>query len=141
MFGGYSIGKWIDEDGDGKFDVLEVETRLMKGPRALDATGLPVHKDNKTVVKERIYRDKTTPETLVDEMTTIDNAFTRPWTVTKRYTRVQAQRPLWREAVCAENQAHVVIDGRNYMLSADGRLMPARKDQPAPDLSYFGKGK
>ena len=24
-----------------------------------------------------------------------------------------------------------------YMLSADGRLMPARKDQPAPDLGYF----
>jgi hypothetical protein len=26
-FAGYSIGKWIDEDGDGKYDVLEVETR------------------------------------------------------------------------------------------------------------------
>ena len=25
-FAGYSIGKWIDEDGDGKYDVLEVET-------------------------------------------------------------------------------------------------------------------
>jgi hypothetical protein len=24
---GYSIGKWIDEDGDGRYDVLEVETR------------------------------------------------------------------------------------------------------------------
>src|SRR5229473_5941337 len=24
---GYSIGKWIDEDGDGVYDVLEVETR------------------------------------------------------------------------------------------------------------------
>jgi hypothetical protein len=140
-FAGYSIGKWIDEDGDGKFDVLEVETRFMKGPRALDATGLPVHKDNKTVVKERIYRDKAAPEVLVDEMTTIDNAFTRPWTVTKKYARVQAQRPLWREAVCAESQAHVVIEGHNYMLSADGKLMPARKDQPPPDLTYFGKAK
>ena len=26
-FAGYSIGKWIDTDGDGRFDVLEVETR------------------------------------------------------------------------------------------------------------------
>src|SRR5262249_3788562 len=26
-FAGYSIGKWIDEDGDGRYDVLEVETR------------------------------------------------------------------------------------------------------------------
>src|SRR6202162_1140752 len=29
---GYSIGKWIDENGDGKYDVLEVETRNFKGP-------------------------------------------------------------------------------------------------------------
>jgi hypothetical protein len=59
--------------------------------------------------------------------------------VTKKYARVPGERPLWREAVCAENQAHVVIEGHNYMLSADGKLMPARKDQPPPDLSYFGK--
>jgi hypothetical protein len=31
---GYSIGKWIDADGDGRFDDLEVETRGSKG-RAL----------------------------------------------------------------------------------------------------------
>src|SRR5947209_19580244 len=29
---GYSIGKWVDEDGDGRYDVLEVETRALKGP-------------------------------------------------------------------------------------------------------------
>ena len=34
-FHGYSIGKWIDEDGDGRFDALQVETRHFKGPRAL----------------------------------------------------------------------------------------------------------
>src|SRR5215470_5608574 len=33
-YAGYSIGKWIDEDGDGRYDVLEVETRgPFKGPR------------------------------------------------------------------------------------------------------------
>ena len=26
-YAGYSIGRWIDEDGDGTFDTLEVETR------------------------------------------------------------------------------------------------------------------
>src|SRR4051794_18282686 len=31
---GFSNGKWIDEDGDGKYDVLEVETRGFAGPRA-----------------------------------------------------------------------------------------------------------
>ena len=30
-FFGYSIGRWIDEDGDGRYDMLEVETRAMKG--------------------------------------------------------------------------------------------------------------
>jgi hypothetical protein len=40
-FAGYSIGKWIDEDGDGRYDVLEVETRGFKGPRAYDEAGLP----------------------------------------------------------------------------------------------------
>jgi hypothetical protein len=28
---GYSIGKWVDEDGDGQFDVLQVETVISKG--------------------------------------------------------------------------------------------------------------
>ena len=35
-FSGYSIGKWVDEDGDGRYDVLEVETRDLKGPRIFD---------------------------------------------------------------------------------------------------------
>ncbi len=44
---GYSIGRWIDEDGDGRYDVLEVDTRgPFKGPRAYDASGLPLHFDN-----------------------------------------------------------------------------------------------
>ena len=29
--------------------------------------------------------------------------------------------------------------GAAYFFSADGRLMPARKGQPAPDLRYFGE--
>jgi len=41
LISGYSIGKWIDIDGDGKLDTLEVETRHLKGPRVFDPTGLP----------------------------------------------------------------------------------------------------
>src|SRR6266700_246224 len=52
QFSGYSIGKWLDTDGDGRYDVLEVETRGMKGPRVFDASGIPLHQDNKPVVKE-----------------------------------------------------------------------------------------
>jgi hypothetical protein len=58
-FAGYSIGKWIDQDGgDGRYDVLEVETTHMKGPRDFDVDGMPLHKDNQTVIKERIFLDK-----------------------------------------------------------------------------------
>jgi hypothetical protein len=30
-----------------------------------------------------------------------------------------------------------VIGSENYFLSADGLLMPAKKNQPPPDLRYF----
>jgi hypothetical protein len=29
-YAGYSIGKWIDTDGDGRYDTLEVETRASR---------------------------------------------------------------------------------------------------------------
>jgi hypothetical protein len=30
----------------------------MRGPRALDVDGLPLHRDNQTIVKERLFLDK-----------------------------------------------------------------------------------
>ena len=42
-FLGISIGRWIDTNGDGRYDVLDVETRNLKGPRAFDASGLSLH--------------------------------------------------------------------------------------------------
>src|ERR1700686_5370943 len=57
-FAGYSIGRWIDQTGSGRYDVLEIETRYFKGPRVYDGTGLPLHRDNRSVVKERIHLDK-----------------------------------------------------------------------------------
>jgi hypothetical protein len=51
MFSGYSIGRWVDEDGDGRYHTLLVETRGLKGPRAYDASGIPLHRDNRTVIK------------------------------------------------------------------------------------------
>jgi hypothetical protein len=133
---GYSIGKWLDEDGDGRYDTLEVETRNFKGPRNLEATGLPLHKDNQTIVKERIRLDKDNKDTLLNEITIIDHAFTRPWVVTKRYIREQGA-VIWNEDECGENNNHVVIGKDNYFLSADGFLMPTRRNQSPPDLRYF----
>ena len=134
-FMGYTIGKWIDEDGDGRYDTLEAETRLLKGPRAFDATGIPLHADNATVVKERIYLDKANSDILHDDVTTIDNALTRPWTVAKKYDRVHS--PIFVEASCPEGNEHVRIGKEPYMLSADGFLMPQKKGQQPPDLKYF----
>jgi len=136
-FMGYSIGKWIDEDGDGRYDALEVETRNLKGPRSFDASGIPLHADNETIVKERIYLDKASPDILRNEVTTIDHALTRPWTVIKTYHRVR--NPIWVEAICAEGNQHVRIGNENYMISADGYLMPAKKGQAPPDLRYFNQ--
>lgn len=134
-FMGYSIGKWVDTDGDGRFDELRVETRFLKSPRAFDASGLPLHPDGKTIVHERFYQDKDKPDVLNDEVTTIDNALTRPWTVTKHYNRVR--NPIWVEAICSENNDHIKIGDETYMRSADGLIMPAKKGQKPPDLKYF----
>jgi hypothetical protein len=134
-FLGYSIGKWVDEDGDGRFDALEAETHGFKGPRSYDANGIPFHPDNQTIIKERIYLDKANPNLLYDDVTTIDHALTRPWVVKRIFARVE--NPLWLEHVCTEDNHHVAIGGEDYFLSVDGLLMPTRKDQPPPDLRYF----
>jgi hypothetical protein len=134
-FMGYSIGHWIDEDHDGKYDVLEVETRGFKGPRTFDGAGAPLHKDNQTVVKERLYLDKADPDILHDDITTTDHALTRPWTVMRKYHR--ERQPFWSEYVCEEGNQQVIVGKENYFISSDGYLMPTKKDQPPPDLQYF----
>ena len=136
---GYSIGKWIDEDGDGTYDVLEVETRGFKGPRAYDEVGLPLHFDNQSVFKERIYRDKADPTILHDVITTIDNALTRPWTVDKKYVHNPNLRANWPEYYLGDLNAQIMIGKENYFLSWDGMLMPAKKNQAPPDLKYFNQ--
>jgi hypothetical protein len=139
-YAGYSIGKWIDEDGDGTYDVLEVETRgPFKGRRAYDATGLPLHFDNESVFIEKIRRDKADPNILHDEITVHDHALTRPWTIDKKYVHGRDARPKWAEQYCTEEKSMVDIGGEAYFLAADGSLMPVRKDQPQPDLRYFKK--
>jgi hypothetical protein len=134
---GYSIGKWLDTSGNGHFDTLEVETRGFKGPRHYDAAGVPLHHDNQSIFKERIYLDQADKNLMHNEITVIDNALTRPWTVTKGYVRNPDPRPDWGEFICAEGNSHVAIGKENYYLSADGLLMPTRKGQAPPDTRYF----
>ncbi len=137
-FVGYSIGKWLDADGDGRYDTLIIETRGLKGPRSYDGRGIPLHADDQSVVKERISLDKADRNVLHNEITTIDHALTRPWTVTRTYRRDPNSQPVWVEYVCFENNAHVVIGNEDYVVNAaDGNLMPVRRDQAPPDLRNF----
>jgi hypothetical protein len=136
-FMGYSIGRWLDEDGYGRYSVLAIETRGLKGPRTYDSTGIPFHKDNGTIIKERIFLDKANPNLLHDELTVIDNALTRPWLVAKTFRRANTARPVWHESICSESNQHIEIAGEGYMLSAEGYLMPTKKNQAPPDLRYF----
>jgi hypothetical protein len=134
-FAGHSLGKWIDSDGDGRFDTLEIETRYVKGPRTFDQTGLPMADDNEAVFKERLFLDKANPGILHDEITTTDSSLTRPWTVMKSYRRKSDEE--WVELNCGESNNYVTIDSQVYYIGGDGLLVPMKKGQPAPDLKYF----
>jgi hypothetical protein len=140
-FQGYSIGRWIDSDRKGRFDVLEAETRFFKGPRALDPTGMPVHADNQSIVRERIYLDQRDPTRLHDELTLIDHALTRPWTVLKTYQRNPDPHPTWREENCPGVTLLTKIGNELYFKGAGDVLLPTRKNQPPPDLRYFNQTK
>jgi hypothetical protein len=138
-FPGYSIGKWIDKDGDGRYDALLIETRHVRNPRTWDQSGMPMADDDEGVIKERLFLDESNPAILHDEMTTIDNSLTRPWTVMKNYRR--APTVWWGENNCIENQAWITIGKEVYYLSGDGTIMPTKKNQPPPDLKYFNQKK
>jgi alpha-D-ribose 1-methylphosphonate 5-phosphate C-P lyase len=72
-------------------------------------------------------------------ITVIDHALTRPWTVDKKYVHSPDPRPRWNEASCTEsmNSSLIAIGRESYFMSADGILMPVRKNQSPPDLRYF----
>jgi hypothetical protein len=89
--------------------------------------------------RTRSRLDKADPNLLHDEITVIDHALTRPWTVDKRYVRNANPLATWDESICPEYNAWVFTGKENYYLSSDGYLMPTRKGQPRPDLRYFEK--
>jgi hypothetical protein len=138
-YAGYSIGRWIDAAGTGVYDLLEVETRgPFRGPRVFDPAGLPLAFDNQTIIKERIHADPANPNLLHDEVTVIDHALTRPWTVDKQYVRNPNDlHHVWPEYNCPLTSQFVPVGKEMYYLSADGYLMPMKKGQKPPDLRYF----
>jgi hypothetical protein len=134
-FQGYSTGKWIDPDRGGRHQALEIETGNFKGPRVMDSTGLPLAKDNMTMVHERLYLDRKDRDLLHDEITTIDHAFTRPWTVIKTYQR--ERNPVWAEYRCQPPNGTIFIGLDEYRVTPDGKLEPLYRGQRPPDLRYF----
>jgi hypothetical protein len=134
-YAGYSIGRWRDSTGSGRYDTLEIETRYFKGPRGVEASGLPTDRENNGIVKERLRLDPADPDTILDEITLIDRAFTHPWTSVRKASR--ERHPVWTSDVCPADGTHMRIAGEHYYLSSEGMLMPTRKDQPPPDLKYF----
>jgi hypothetical protein len=72
---------------------------------------------------------------ILDEITLIDRAFAYPWTSVRKATR--ERRPIWTSEACPADGTHLLIGKEHYYLSADGLLMPTRKDQPPPSLKYF----
>ncbi len=139
-FEGYSVGEWRDEAHSGRYDTLIVETRGFTGPRNYDGTGIPLDRDNQSIIKERFTVDRVDPANLFhDEITTIDHALTRPWTVNRSYKRVK--KIVWTENLCALDTSYVILGDENYFVGADGYLMPVKKGQKPPDLRYFGDAK
>lgn len=126
-FNGYSIGEWHDEDGDGVYDMLAVETRAMKGPRSFDSTGVPLHENEQTLVFEEFRL--VDENTLEDRITTHDDALIMPWTINQRYSR-QTEDVVWTEYACAENNRHLKLGDEWYFVEDDGSLAPTREGQP-----------
>jgi hypothetical protein len=114
-----SIGQWIDEDGDGRYDILEVETRgPFKGPRAYDGTGLPLHFDNESCSKSALS-DKANPNILHNLITVIDHALTRPWTVDKTIGATQIHVRLGGSFIASRATSMSSWEGKLF-LSAEG---------------------
>src|SRR6266853_626159 len=90
-----------------------------------------------SIVKERLVFDRTKPDILRNDITLIDNAYTRPWSVSKTYRRLPIEHQEWLEYNCAGDNELIRIGEETYYRGGDGHLMPTRKDQPPPDLRYF----
>ena len=134
-FNGYSIGRWIDATGEGRFNLLEVETRSFRNPRTFEGSGIPLHEDGESIIKERFYLDQADKNLLHIDITTIDHALTRPWSVSRPYRR--ELNPIWMFVDCSEDNRHVWVGKDSYFVSGDGYLMPTKKGQAPPDLKYF----
>jgi hypothetical protein len=98
---GHSIGHW-------EGDTLVIETRSIRGGIPIDRTGAALS-DAATVV-ERIR--KVDARTLQTDVTIEDPiAFTRPWKVTRRYTKRPEEFPRMENVSSLENNRNPIVNG------------------------------
>ena len=106
--------QWRDEDGSGRYTVLVVETRgfrpaYLRRRRHPAAQGQPDrHHAGSSGSRAKTCWTTRSPSTTMP--------WTRPWTVTKHLPGETAQRPVWRELACAENNSHVQTGGAALLL-------------------------
>ncbi len=128
-FNGYSLGVWHDENNDGVYDMLSIETRGIKGPRSIDSTGVVFHENNETKVLEEIRL--TDEKTMTNIITTIDDAFTKPWVINQQYNHV-TEDIIWVEYVCAEGNRHIQLGDEWYFLNDEAGILEPTREGQAP---------
>ena len=133
---GYSVGKWIDTKGDGHYDELDVETRAFKGraPRRAGSRWI-------TAIKASSRSGSSSTRPIPTPSMTRSPCSTMPLTQPGRSSRRPAAsrtfRPKWHPGGSSADNSWVRIGNEAYYLSADGNLMPIKKNQAPPDLKYF----
>jgi hypothetical protein len=102
---GDSVGHW-------EGDTLVVDTVSMRDDTPYDRTGAP-HSDQVHMVERIRLVD---PNTLENQMTIEDPvAFTRPWTVVRRYRKAPKDQRLI-DVICLENQKNPIINGQTQVM-------------------------
>ena len=121
-FEGYSVGHW-------EGDTLVVETRSIMGGVPINRNGAAL--SGSAIVHERIR--KIDERTLQSEITVEDPvAFTKPWQVTRRYSKREEQYPRMDNVHSLENQRNPLVDGQTTI------LLEADTSSPyPPDLRRF----
>ena len=123
-FEGHSIGHW-------EGDTLVVDTVGIKGGVVIDRTGLQF--SSAVHIVERIRK---TDEMHLEDVLTIEDpiAFTKPWVVTRRYTRNTDKDGTMENVSSLENNRNPIVNGETTVV-LDTRFNP--DDVYPPDLKPF----
>ena len=87
--------------------------------------------------KERIHLDKADRNTIYDDITVIDHALTRPFSLTRKAVRNPDRRPVWRTETCPADNSWIRIGETAYYVSADGNLIANQKRPGAARPEIF----